>query len=93
MDFSDEFYSNKIYIFYLLLLRGYIFIILQISEFNVNVSQLPFGTKCLFCWKCINYDKLSDWLLFGLFAKFGILAQISFLFISSLELNYFFISD
>ena len=81
--FSEDFFKDKILSFIsIILLEGIYFYNYTTPEFNVNVCQLPFwALAVLFCWKGFQNNKISDWLLFGLFAAFGILSKYLFIYL------------
>jgi 4-amino-4-deoxy-L-arabinose transferase-like glycosyltransferase len=82
--FSQEFFNNRIYsLFSVLLLEGIYFYNFTTPEFNVNVCLLPFwALSILYCWKGIKDDKISDWLLLGLFIALGILSKYLFIYVA-----------
>ena len=48
----------------------------------MNVAQLPFWALTVyFTWRCIKYDKVSDYVLLGLFAGLGILSKYLFVYL------------
>jgi len=60
-------------------------------EFNVNISQLPFWALTVyFFWKGLNFNKKTDWVLFGFFSVLGFLSKYLFIYIL-LSLFIFFI--
>ncbi len=81
--FSDEFFNNKKLAFIsVLLLEGIFFYNFTTPEFNVNVCQMPFwALSVYFAWKCINYDKLSDYIFLGIFISLGILSKYLFIYL------------
>ena len=81
--FSEDFFQDKIYaLISVLLLEGIYFYNFTTPEFNVNVCQLPFWALSIFyCWKGFKNNRVSDWLLFGLFAAFGILSKYLFIYL------------
>ena len=49
-------------------LEGIYFYNFTSPEFNVNVCQLPFWALVVYySWKSINYEKISDLILFRVF--------------------------
>jgi 4-amino-4-deoxy-L-arabinose transferase-like glycosyltransferase len=89
--FSEEFFEEKIYsLFSVLLLEGIYFYNFTTPEFNVNVCQLPFwaGTAYFF-WKAINDNKNINWILFGLFAGFGFLSKYLFVYLLAALIIFF----
>ncbi len=90
--FSKEFFKNYTYcLISVLILEGIYFYNFTTPEFNVNVCQLPFWSlSILYAWKGIKENKSLDWLLFGLFAAFGILSKYLFLYLL-LAIDLFFI--
>ena len=81
--FSENFFKNKIYsLISVFLLEGIYFYNFTTTEFNVNVSQLPFWCFTVYyCWKSLNSNKTMDWILFGVFAALGILSKYLFFFL------------
>ena len=73
--FSEEIFNNeKLALLSVLLLEGIYFYNFTTPEFNVNVAQLPFWALTVYyTWKCIRYDKGTDYVFLGLFAALGIL--------------------
>ncbi len=82
-EFSKDFFSNKNYsLLSVLLLEGIYFYNFTTPEFNVNICQLPFwALSVLFAWKGFKYNKIIDWLLFGIFAAIGILSKYLFIYL------------
>ncbi len=81
--FSEEIFDNKNFAFLsVLLLEGIYFYNFTTPEFNVNVAQLPFwGLTVFYTWRCIKYDKITDYLFLGLFAGLGILSKYLFIYL------------
>ncbi len=81
--FSEDFFQEKIYsLISVLLLEGIYFYNFTSPEFNVNVCQLPFwALSVLCCWRGIKDNKISNWLLFGLFAALGVLSKYLFVYL------------
>jgi len=81
--FSEEFFSDKTYgLFSVLLLEGIYFYNFTTPEFNVNVCQLPFwALSVLYGWRGFKDNKTIDWLLFGIFAAIGILSKYLFIYL------------
>ena len=81
--FSEDFFKNQTLSFIsVLLLEGIYFYNFTTPEFNVNVCQLPFWALTVYyCWRGINHDNNLSWLLFGLFAAFGILSKYLFIYL------------
>ena len=77
---AEEFLENKIFaLLSIFLLEGIYFYNFTTPEFNVNVCQLPFWSlTVLYTWKCIQKDKVKDYVLLGLFIAFGILSKYLF---------------
>jgi len=90
--FSKEFFKNQNYcLISVLLLEGIYFYNFTTPEFNVNVCQLPFwALSVLYAWKGFKDNKISDWLLFGLFAALGILSKYLFIYLL-VAMDVFFI--
>ena len=90
---SKDFFENKIYSFLsILLLEGIYFYNYTTPEFNVYVCVLPFWSlTVLYCWKGFKNNKYTDWLLFGIFAAFGILSHYLFTYLLlSLDLLFLY---
>ncbi len=81
--FSEDFFKNKIFsLISVLLLEGIYFYNFTTPEFNVNVCQLPFWSLTVYyCWKGINQNNITNWLLFGLFAACGVLSKYLFVYL------------
>ena len=81
--FSEDFFKNKIFsLISVLLLEGIYFYNFTTPEFNVNVCQLPFWALTVYyCWKGINQNDITNWLLFGLFAACGVLSKYLFVYL------------
>jgi len=81
--FSNEILEDKTYsLLSVLLLVGIYFYNFTTPEFNVNVSQLPFwALSVYFFWKSLNFNKNSDWILFGIFSALGFLSKYLFIYI------------
>ena len=90
--FSQDFFKNKIFsLISILLLEGIYFYNFTTPEFNVNISQLPFwALSVLYCWKGFQDNKSINWLLFGLFAAFGVLSKYLFIYLL-VAMDVFFI--
>ena len=89
--FSEDFFKNKIHsLISILLLEGIFFYNFTTPEFNVNVCQLPFWALTVYyCWKGLNKNDVTSWLLFGLFAGLGILSKYLFFYLLT-ALRYIF---
>jgi len=89
---SKDFFENKIYSFLsILLLEGIYFYNYTTPEFNVYVCELPFWSLTVFyCWKGFKNNKYTDWLLFGIFAAFGILSHYLFIYLL-LSMDFLFL--
>jgi 4-amino-4-deoxy-L-arabinose transferase-like glycosyltransferase len=89
---SNEILEDKLYsLLSVLLLAGIYFYNFTTPEFNVNVSQLPFwALSVYFFWKSLNSNKITDWMLFGIFSALGFLSKYLFIYIL-LALFIFFI--
>ena len=90
--FSEDFFKNKIFsLISVLLLEGIYFYNFTTPEFNVNVCQLPFWSLTVYyCWKGINQNDITNWLLFGLFAACGVLSKYLFVYLL-VAIDIFFI--
>ena len=80
---SEEIFNNKkLALLSVILLEGIYFYNFTTPEFNVNVAQLPFWALTVYyTWKCIKYDKATDYVLLGLFAGLGILSKYLFIYL------------
>ena len=90
--FSLDFFKDKTFcLISVFLLEGIYFYNFTTPEFNVNVCQLPFwALSVYYCWKGIKTNNYIDWLLFGLFAAFGILSKYLFIYLL-VAIDIFFI--
>ncbi len=81
--FSAEFFNNeKLALLSVLLLEGIYFYNFTTPEFNVNVAQLPFWALSIYyTWRCIKYDKVTDYIFLGLFVGLGILSKYLFIYL------------
>ncbi len=81
--FSEEIFNNKkLVLLSVLLLEGIYFYNFTTPEFNVNVAQLPFWSLTVYyTWRCIKYDKATDYVFLGLFAGLGILSKYLFIYL------------
>ena len=81
--FSEEIFNNqKLALLAVLLLEGIYFYNFTTPEFNVNVAQLPFWALTVYyTWRCIKYDKTTDYVFLGLFAGLGILSKYLFIYL------------
>ena len=80
---AEEFFENKVYcLLSVLLLEGIYFYNFTTPEFNVNVCLMPFwALTVLYLWKGFKNNKITDWLLVGLFAGFGFLSKYLFIYL------------
>ena len=80
---SEEIFNNqKLALLSVLLLEGIYFYNFTTPEFNVNVAQLPFWALTIYyTWRCIKYDKATDYVFLGLFAGLGILSKYLFIYL------------
>ena len=63
-------------------LEGIYFYNFTSPEFNVNVCQLPFWALVIYySWKSINYEKISDLILLGIFMSIGFLTKYLFIYL------------
>ena len=92
--FSQDFFQNQfLSLISVLLLESIFFYNFTTPEFNVNVCPLPFWSLTVFyCWKAIQKDKITDWLLFGIFAAFGILSKYLFFYLLAGIVIFFIIT-
>ena len=91
-NLSKDFFENETYSFLsILLLEGIYFYNYTTPEFNVYICELPFWSLTVFyCWKSFKNNQYIDWLLFGIFAAFGVLSHYLFIYLL-LSLDVFFI--
>ena len=80
---AEDFFDNKIYcLLSVLLLEGIYFYNFTTPEFNVNVCLIPFWSLSVFyLWRGIKNNKITDWLLLGLFAGLGFLSKYLFVYL------------
>ena len=81
--FSNLIFQNQLHsLSSVLLLEGIFFYNFTSPEFNVNVCQLPFWALVVFySWKSINYEKISDLILLGIFMSIGFLTKYLFIYL------------
>ena len=81
--FSNLIFKNKLFsLCSVFLLEGIYFYNFTSPEFNVNVCQLPFWALVVFyAWKSINYEKISDLILLGIFMSLGFLTKYLFIYL------------
>ena len=81
--FANIFFNNKLSsLISILLLESIFFYNFTTPEFNVNVAQLPFWALTVYyTWRCIKYDKATDYVFLGLFAGLGILSKYLFIYL------------
>ena len=81
--FSNLIFKNKLYsLCSVFLLEGIYFYNFTTPEFNVNICQLPFWSLVVYySWKSINYEKISDLLLLGIFMSIGFLTKYLFIYL------------
>ena len=79
---SNLIFKNPIFSFLsVLILEGIFFFNFTSPEFNVNISQIPFfALTTYYLWKGINSQKISDWILFGIFSSLGFLSKYLFIY-------------
>ncbi len=79
---SNLIFKNPIFSFLsVLILEGIFFFNFTSPEFNVNISQIPFfALITYYLWKGINSQKISDWILFGIFSSLGFLSKYLFIY-------------
>ena len=81
--FSNLIFKNKLHsLFSIFLLEGVYYYNFTTPEFNVNVCQLPFRSLVIYyTWKSINYEKISDLTLLGMFMSIGFLTKYLFIYL------------
>ncbi len=77
----------------ILLLESIFFFNYSSPEFNVNVAQLPFWSLSIFfTWRCLKFNKVSDYIFLGIFMGLGILSKYLFLYlVISIKLLFFYL--
>ena len=80
---SEDFFKNKKFcLLSILLLEGIYFYNYTTPEFNVNICLMPFwALTVLYLWKGFKENKITDWLLLGLFAGLGFLSKYLFIYL------------
>ncbi len=80
---SEEFLKNTLLcLISVLLLEGIYFYNFTTPEFNVNVCLIPFWTLTVFYfWRGLQYNRITDWFLLGVFAGFGFLSKYLFIYL------------
>ncbi len=81
--FSNLFFGNKfLSLSSVLLLEGIYFYNFTTPEFNVNICQLPFWALTVFySWRALNYKKIKDLFLMGIFMSLGFLSKYLFIYL------------
>ena len=81
--FSNFIFENKLLsLCSIFLLEGVYYYNFTSPEFNVNICQLPFWALVVFySWKSINYEKISDLILLGIFMSIGFLTKYLFIYL------------
>ena len=81
--FANLIFKNKLYsLCSIFFLEGIYFYNFTSPEFNVNVCQLPFWALVIYySWKSINYEKISDLILLGIFMSIGFLTKYLFIYL------------
>ena len=81
--FSNLIFKNKLHsLCSIFLLEGIYFYNFTSPEFNVNVCQLPFWALVVFySWKSIQYQKIPDLILLGIFMSIGFLTKYLFIYL------------
>ncbi len=81
--FAQEFFDNFKYAFLsILLLEGIYFYNFTSPEFNVNIAQLPFwALSIFFTWRCINNEKIFNYVMLGLIIGLGLLSKYLFIYL------------
>ncbi len=81
--FSEDFFKDKTFcLLSVFLIEGIYFYNFTAPEFNVNVCLIPFWALTVFyLWKGLKYNKVSDWLLVGLFSGFSFLSKYLFIYL------------
>ncbi len=80
---TEDFFKNKEFcLLSILLLEGIYFYNYTTPEFNVNVCLMPFwALTILYLWKGFKENKITDWLLVGLFSGLGFLSKYLFIYL------------
>ena len=81
--FAYEFFNDlNLALISVLLLEGIFFFNYTSPEFNVNIAQLPFWAISVFLtWRCIKYNKITDYAFLGLTMGLGFLSKYLFLYL------------
>ena len=80
---NDLFKNRYLALISVLLLEGVYFYNFTTPEFNVNISQLPFwALSVYFTWRCIKFNKTTDYFFLGLFVGLGILSKYLFIYLA-----------
>ncbi len=81
--FAYEFFNDlNLALISVLLLEGIFFFNYTSPEFNVNIAQLPFWAISVFLtWRCIKYNKVTDYAFLGLTMGLGFLSKYLFLYL------------
>ena len=89
---AEEFFKNKVFsLLSVLLLEGIYFYNFTTPEFNVNVCLMPFwALTVLYLWRSFKDDKVTDWLLMGLFGGLGFMSKYLFIYLG-LAVDFFII--
>jgi len=89
---AEEFFKKKAFSFLsVILLEGIYFYNFTTPEFNVNVCLMPFwALTVLYLWRCFKDDKVTDWLLMGLFAGLGFMSKYLFIYLG-IAIDFFII--
>ena len=90
--FANDFFNDrKLAFLSILLLEGIFFYNFTSPEFNVNISQMPFWAfSIFFTWRCVKYNKPTDYVFLGIFIGLGILSKYLFIYLV-LGIKLFFI--
>ena len=94
----EIFQDTKLAFISVILLESIFFYNYTSPEFNVNIAQLPFwALSTYFTWRCLKYDKLSDYVFLGLFISLGILSisttQLTLISLVAINLTLMFACD
>ncbi len=80
---SNKIFNDKVLsLLSVLILESIFFYNYTTPEFNVNVSQIPFwALSVYYFWKCVDKNKIIDWVLLGIFSALGFLSKYLFIYI------------
>jgi 4-amino-4-deoxy-L-arabinose transferase-like glycosyltransferase len=77
---SSIFFKKKTLILLSIIsIEGIAFYSFETPQFNVNICQIPLWIITIyFFWKCIKNNRITDWILLGIFSALGFLTKYIF---------------